>query len=95
MIVYAGEPDEYFTFVSREAYYALESWIEYRTPGEDIGSDSWLMRNLWNSIKTLNSSLQVGHTDAFAYYFNSILTKVNKHGLFMQILKWPPNVCDI
>ena len=30
MIVYAGESDEYFTFISPEAYYALKSWMEFR-----------------------------------------------------------------
>jgi hypothetical protein len=47
MIVYAGEPDEYFTFISPEAYYTLKSWMEFRkNSGEIIKAESWLMRNL-------------------------------------------------
>ena len=47
MIVYTGEPDEYFTFISPEAYYALKSWMEFRkNSGEIIKAESWLMRNL-------------------------------------------------
>jgi hypothetical protein len=47
MIVYAGEPDEYFTFLSPEAYYTLKSWMEFRkNSGEVIKAESWLMRNL-------------------------------------------------
>ena len=30
MIVYAGEDEEYFTFISSEAYLELRKWINYR-----------------------------------------------------------------
>jgi hypothetical protein len=48
MIVYAGESDEYITFISLEAYCALKSWMKFReNSGELISDDeSWLMRNL-------------------------------------------------
>ena len=47
--VYAEEEDEYFTFISLEAWNELSKWIKYRQDsGEEITSDSWLMRNLWN-----------------------------------------------
>jgi hypothetical protein len=29
VIVYAGEPDEYFTFITPESYFALESWMRF------------------------------------------------------------------
>jgi hypothetical protein len=52
LIVYAGEDDEYFTFISSEAYYELEKWKQYRIQsGEPITSDSWVMRNIWNTKK--------------------------------------------
>jgi len=58
MIVYAGEPDEYFTFMTPEAYFALESWMEFRKKsGESINSESWLMRNLWNSLRPEENSI--------------------------------------
>jgi hypothetical protein len=50
MIVYAGEDEEYFTFISPEAWRALREWINYReTPGEIIKDDSWVMRDLWDT----------------------------------------------
>ncbi len=53
VIIYAGEPDEYFTFITPEAYYALKSWMDYRSSyGEVINGDSWLMRNLWQTTNT-------------------------------------------
>ena len=51
--VYAGEDDEYFTFLTPEAYLSLESWMKYRSRcGENVTKDSWLMRDLWNAAKT-------------------------------------------
>jgi hypothetical protein len=50
--VYAGEDDEYMTFITPEAYLSLESWMKYRTTcGERVTNDSWVMRDLWNSAK--------------------------------------------
>lgn len=49
IIVYAGDDEEYFSFISREAYVSLKEWMEYRTEcGEDVTGESWLMRNLWD-----------------------------------------------
>lgn len=46
---YADEDEEYFSFISREAYDALNEWMAYRKQsGETITGESWLMRNLWD-----------------------------------------------
>jgi hypothetical protein len=50
MIVYAGEDEEYYTFISREAFLALKESIKYRhDSGELIDENSWLMRDLWDT----------------------------------------------
>ena len=50
--VYAEEEDEYFSFVSLEAFNELSAWMDYRKEsGERINDDSWLMRNLWDVTK--------------------------------------------
>jgi hypothetical protein len=50
VIVYAGDDEEYFSFITPEAYYQLENWLEYRREsGENIDGNSWLMRQLWNT----------------------------------------------
>lgn len=47
--VYADDEDEYFTFISLEAYNELHDWIKYREQsGEHINEHTWLMRNLWD-----------------------------------------------
>jgi hypothetical protein len=50
IMVYAGEEEQYFTFISPEAYRALADWMTLREKcGEKITSDSWVMRNLWDN----------------------------------------------
>jgi hypothetical protein len=52
LIVYGGEDDEYFSFISREAYLELEKWKEYRLKsGEQVTKESWVMRNIWDTKK--------------------------------------------
>jgi hypothetical protein len=48
VIVYAGEPQQYFSFISLEAYNSLKEWMDYRESyGERINGNSWLMRDIW------------------------------------------------
>jgi len=50
IIVYAGEDEEYFSFISKEAFDALREWMNYRQKsGELIDENSWLMRDLWDT----------------------------------------------
>ncbi len=50
VIVYTGEDEEYFTFISTEAFLELQKWIKYREDsGEIINENSWVMRDLWDS----------------------------------------------
>lgn len=50
IIVYAGEDEQYFSFISKEAYMALKKWMEYRErSGESVTEHSWLMRDLWDT----------------------------------------------
>ena len=48
--VYNGDIDEYYTFITPEAYEALKEWIDFRASyGERISGNSWLMRDLWQT----------------------------------------------
>ncbi len=52
LIVYAGQDDQYFTFISPEAYFELQKWKEYRKQsGEQLTDYSWIMRQIWNTKK--------------------------------------------
>ena len=48
LVIYPGDQEEYFTFITPEAYHALEEWINLRkTYGEEINGESWVMRDVW------------------------------------------------
>jgi integrase len=50
IIVYAGDREEYFSFITPEAYNALKEWMDYRSEfGEKITKESWLMRDIWQT----------------------------------------------
>lgn len=50
VFVYACEEEEYFTFITPEAYSYLKEWIDYRIEiGETITKNSWVMRDLWDT----------------------------------------------
>ena len=65
IIVYDGEPEQYFSFLTPEAYNALKEWMEFRAnQGEKITAESWLMRDLWDTghilVNFKNSNLKKG-----------------------------------
>ena len=47
--IYSEEEDEYFSFITPEAFHSLDNWMKYRKDcGENINENSWVMRNLWD-----------------------------------------------
>jgi hypothetical protein len=47
--IYSEEEEEYFSFITPEAFDSLDNWMKYRKDcGENINENSWLMRNLWD-----------------------------------------------
>jgi hypothetical protein len=50
IIVYAEDEEEYFSFITPEAYHELEKWMNYRREsGEAITGNSWVLRKMWNT----------------------------------------------
>ncbi|MDE2590300.1 MAG: hypothetical protein KGL95_11640, partial [Patescibacteria group bacterium] len=60
MIVYRSEPEEYFTFITAEAYLAVKEYLEFRAShGEIITEKSWVLRNEFNTEEQRGASLPV------------------------------------
>jgi hypothetical protein len=56
ILVYDGEPEQYFSYITREAYFSLKEWMEFREKqGEKITGDSWLMRDIWNTGRVISN----------------------------------------
>ena len=50
IVVYAGDQEQYLSFITPEAYSELQKWMDFRRDsGEKITGKSWVMRDLWNT----------------------------------------------
>ncbi len=50
IIIYAGDMEEYFSFITFEAYEEVIGWMDFRSSfGENITGDSWIIRDIWQS----------------------------------------------
>jgi integrase len=60
IIVYNGEPEQYFSFITPEAYNSLKEWMEFREKqGEKITPESWVMRDIWNTARIITNAKEL------------------------------------
>jgi hypothetical protein len=74
LIVYGGEKEEYYTFITNEAHIALKEWMDFRASfGEKITGESWILRDIWQK-----TSIRYSHNIGMAKYpkqFKSVAVK--------------------
>ncbi|MGH9953921.1 MAG: hypothetical protein ACRD5J_20075, partial [Nitrososphaeraceae archaeon] len=57
LLVYAGDTEEYYAFITPEAYKALNEWMDFRASyGEKITKESWVMRDIWQTTNVNNGA---------------------------------------
>jgi hypothetical protein len=58
VVLYPGEEEEHFTFITPEAYFYLKEWMDYRREiGETVSKNSWVMRDLWDTSVAIGRGL--------------------------------------
>jgi hypothetical protein len=49
IVIYEGDVEEYYSFITAETYFSIKDWMDYRKEaGESINGNSWIARDLWN-----------------------------------------------
>jgi hypothetical protein len=91
LMVYAGEQEQYSTFVTPEAYSALEDWMAFRASfGEKITGDSPLMRDLWQTTNA-NQRQRLGLATHAKRFKSSGVKRLLERALWEQGIRQPLN----
>jgi hypothetical protein len=89
IIVYAGDNDEYYSYITPEAYVSLNDWMNFRRSyGENITGESWVMRDLWQT-SNINYGANLGLAKYPKKLKSSGVKRIIERALWEQGLRKP------
>lgn len=87
IVIYAGDPEEYFSFITPESYISLKEWMDFRAEyGEKITENSWVMRDIWQTTN-ITYGAKWGLATSPKKLKSSAVKRILERGLLAQGLR--------